>query len=77
MHLYLEPIDVQTRDHVPATVCWRGRLYEVERILERWTSRSHWWGQEDIRTYYVVVTTRTVLEIYSSPHGWMLSRIWD
>jgi hypothetical protein len=77
MHLYLEPIDVHTQQELPITVCWRGRLFDVERILETWSSRHAWWGREDIRTYYLMMTSRGVIEIYSGTDGWMLSRVWD
>lgn len=77
MHLYLEPIDVHIQQHQPVVVCWRGKLYEVECILETWSSRRAWWGQEDSRTYYLMMTNRGVIEIYSGNSGWMLSRMWD
>ncbi|MBI2794149.1 MAG: hypothetical protein HYX66_05805 [Ignavibacteria bacterium] len=83
MKLLMEPIDVAEQPAGPARFCWRGRLYEVERILETWTSRTQWWtasaagASDDKREYYLLLTTHGVMEIFYSPRGWMLSRLLD
>lgn len=69
MKLLMEPIDVAEQPSGPVQLCWRGRLYEVERILEMWTSRTQWWSaaaagtSDDTRKYYLLLTTDGVMEI--------------
>ena len=85
MKLLMEPIDVATGKPStssappvsPTAFCWRGRLYEVETVLEEWSARGDWWGKEERRTYYLLMTTNGVLEIFRGREGWMLSRIYD
>ena len=92
MKLMMEPIDVvtgvdpgprtqdpgpRTQDPRPRALCWRGRLFEVETVLEEWTARGHWWGKEDSRAYFLLMTSNGVLEIFKGSEGWMLSRIFD
>ena len=81
----MEPIDVATTSQQPNRFCWRGRLYEVETILETWTWRGRWWlsdaqGSElrdEKREYYLLMTDAGVVEIFDGKDGWMLSRIVD
>lgn len=77
MRLVTEPIDVAELSQQPNAFCWRGRLFEVERVLEQWSARGTWWGREDRRDYFLLMTTTGVMEIYRGTDGWMLSRIYD
>ena len=77
MHLILSPIDVAQRNATPTAFCWKGYLYEVESVLETWTARGQWWGREDQREYFMLMTTNGVMEIYLGREGWMLSRVYD
>lgn len=77
MKLITEPIDVSHHSQQPKAFCWRGQLFEVERVLENWTARGTWWGKDDRRDYYLLMTTNGVMEIYCGRDGWMLSRIFD
>lgn len=46
--VYGEPVEVQTRgDGRPARFVWRGRLYTVRSILERWVINREWWREPD------------------------------
>lgn len=36
-------IDVRRRDDIPEQFLWRGRLYRVQSVLERWTECGPWW----------------------------------
>lgn len=72
----MQPIDVAA-DPDPTAFCWQGKLFEVECVLESWTSRGNWWGSEEYREYYMLLTQRGVVEIFSGRTGWMLSRIVD
>jgi hypothetical protein len=46
--VYREPIEVQAReDGRPTRFVWRGRLYTVRSILERWTVNREWWRETD------------------------------
>ncbi|CCI52366.1 MAG: DUF6504 family protein [Tetrasphaera jenkinsii] len=40
---YEEPVDVQARDESLAAFIWRGRLYAVRHVVDRWTERRSWW----------------------------------
>jgi Family of unknown function (DUF6504) len=45
--VYGEPVDVWVRDGRPARFVWRGRLYIVLRVLERWMVSGEWWKQQE------------------------------
>jgi len=77
MKLMMEPIDVSATAATPTAFCWQGRLFEVENVLETWSARGEWWGREDKREYYMLMTTSGVMEIFRGREGWMLSRIYD
>ena len=62
---------------VPTAFCWQGRLFEVETVLEEWSARGEWWGKEDRREYFLLMTQNGVMEIFRGTSGWMLSRIFD
>ena len=51
---YDEPIEVrETRDDVtpaPDAFVWRGRLYVVRAVLDRWKERRPWW--RDVHDQY-------------------------
>lgn len=64
-------------DNTPVAFCWRGQLYEVENVLERWLARGEWWGTEEQREYYMLLTQRGVMEVFNGREGWVLSRIVD
>lgn len=63
MKLFLEPIDVQVRDDLPAALEWRGCAYRVEEILQEWTWRGRWWTDAllrgESRHYYRVTCAAT------------------
>ena len=78
MKLLLEPIDVGCRNNTPYVICWRGGAYDVESVLDSWSSRGPWWGKDELRDYILLMTTSGVMETYrSNLHGWMLSRMFD
>ncbi|HLP29684.1 MAG TPA: hypothetical protein VK147_13690 [Candidatus Didemnitutus sp.] len=78
MKLLLEPIDVGCRNNTPYVVCWRGGAYDVERVLDAWSSRGPWWGIDEVRDYILLETTSGVMEVYKSgQNSWILSRIFD
>lgn len=76
MHLLMEPIDVAGLT-TPTAFCWKGFLYEVDCVLESWTARGEWWGKEERREYFMLLTQRGVMEIFKGNEGWVLSRIVD
>ncbi|RPI67644.1 MAG: hypothetical protein EHM43_07110 [Ignavibacteriae bacterium] len=77
MKLLMEPIDVAEHAAAPSAFCWQGRLFEVETVLENWSARGTWWGIDDRREYYLLMTQNGVMEIFRSRNGWMLSRVYD
>ncbi len=71
-HLHSSGLGVQ-----PRAFCWQGLLYEVETVLETWSARCEWWGTEEQREYFLVLTQMGVMEIFQSKQGWILSRVFD
>ena len=41
--LHTDAVEVQRRDDVPEQFLWRGRLYVVREVLDRWTESGGWW----------------------------------
>ncbi len=78
MKLLMEPIDVSLTRNLPSIICWRGGTYDVEKVIDTWSSRGPWWGRDERRRYLLLMTTSGVMEIFhSNLSGWMLSRIFD
>ncbi|MEI2775328.1 MAG: DUF6504 family protein [Tetrasphaera sp.] len=40
---YDEPVEVDAREEVMRAFIWRGRLYAVRSVIDRWTERRSWW----------------------------------
>jgi hypothetical protein len=41
--LFSDPVEVHRRDDDPDQFLWRGRLYLVREVLDRWTHTGQWW----------------------------------
>lgn len=37
-------VEVHRSDDIPAQLRWRGRLYEVREVLDRWVGTARWWS---------------------------------
>lgn len=51
---YDEPVEVRRRDDLPAQFLWRGRLYVVRDVLDRWVETRAWWRSADAQGVYVL-----------------------
>lgn len=40
---YDEPVEVDAREEAMRAFLWRGRLYAVRDVVDRWTERRSWW----------------------------------
>lgn len=45
--VYGEPVEVWVRDGRPVRFVWRGSLYSVSRVLERWLTTREWWRRQE------------------------------
>jgi hypothetical protein len=43
--LHTDAVEVARSDDLPAQFLWRGRLYVVCEVLDRWTESGGWWRQ--------------------------------
>lgn len=86
MKLYMEPIQVTTKNGLPIALRWRKRWYRVQGVAEQWTYRGRWWTdppalEGERRTYYRVHCDRADLEIFwrnaAAAPPWTLSRALD
>ena len=41
--LHTDAVEVARSDDLPAQFLWRGRLYVVREVLDRWTESGGWW----------------------------------
>lgn len=42
---YDEPIDVRLGERDPQSFLWRGRVFLVREVLDRWQERRAWWRE--------------------------------
>jgi hypothetical protein len=88
MKLLQEPIEVRIDAGRLQALRWRGRVYAVQQISERWRYRGRWWADPtmrgEIRTYFRVrcaplrgASAGGDFEIYESGGRWTLSRVLD
>ncbi len=87
-----EPVEVWLRDGRPARFVWRGRLYTVLVVLDRWMTSREWWvaqhpdpGAPAEREFWRVEASpgkNVPSAIYELRHdaatgSWLMSRSWD
>jgi hypothetical protein len=86
--VYGEPVDVWVRDGRPVRFVWRGRLYTVLGVLDRWAATRQWWHEPAprpaTREFWRVtaVPGQGAPAAYELRHdaatdGWLLTRVWD
>lgn len=86
--VYGDPVDVWVRDGQPARFVWRGRLYTVQGVLDRWAATRQWWHRPlpgpVAREFWRVAAAPagSVPATYELRHdaatgGWLLTRVWD
>lgn len=87
-HRYGDTIEVATLVY-PETFRWRGRAYEVVRVLRRWRERGPWWEGDTVRSGRRLECWRVEARDDASRTGifdlardlesqyWHLERIWD
>lgn len=46
---HAEPVEVVRRDDLPHQFLWRGQLYVVRAVLDRWTEAGGWWAAATAR----------------------------
>jgi len=42
----------------PEAFVWRGRHYQIESVLKRWTVSGNWWRQQAVESLHAVVAAR-------------------
>lgn len=70
-------IRVEMKDGAPVCFHWLGATYIVQEIVEVWRLAGRWWGKEEARNYYRVLTSQGVFDIYSSSGKWLIDRSID
>ena len=89
---YGEPVEVWDADGSPARFAWRGRLYTVIRVLDRWVISREWWqhrgagaGDPAEHEFWRVeaaagrgIPPATYeLRQDTAAGSWLLARVWD
>ena len=78
MKSYHEPIQVTLSDGKPAAIRWRNRTYRIVSILDYWIAQNKWWDNEEKRTYLLLQTNHSTMEVYRTGRAhWTLARIVD
>jgi hypothetical protein len=84
MKLCQEPITVNVRDGHPERLFWKGRLYRVVAVEDRWRYDGRWWMEQPWRRHYYRLTTKSAaskgtccFEVYRQNGQWTLSHILD
>jgi hypothetical protein len=90
-HRYSEPVEVSALTY-PEAFVWRGRSYEVVRVLRRWRERGEWWAQPrapEVRVEFWRVEARDPNGLQQTKAGvfdlaldlttgaWRLETVWD
>ena len=90
MKSHFEPVTVTTdKKGTPARVVWRGRLFLVSRVVDRWRIGGQWWlgPMQAPRTYYRLearpvlergqLNDPRILEVFRQGKKWKLSDLCD
>lgn len=79
-------VDVRCEGGVPRYFRWRGEVYRVTRVLERWRDVGRWWDGEPPKLFFRIEARRPrvpcaggLWEIYldEAEGSWHLHRIYD
>lgn len=65
---------------VPLNLFRNGKAERVTKVYQRWRATEQWWGEEVLKEYFTVKTSRgLVYDIYRDTltNSWYLSRIHD
>ena len=55
---YGDEVEVRVRDEVPEQFLWKGRLYLVHEVLDRWCETGSWWRGPEIRGLVLGLASR-------------------
>lgn len=88
--VYGDPVEVWLADGRLSRFVWRGRLYTVLRVLDRWVTTRDWWHERhpeapeggEREFWRVEATPDRTAGVYELRHDqatgtWMLSRAWN
>ncbi len=89
--VYGEPVDVWVQGGLPARFVWRGRLYTVLGVLDRWVASQEWWARQGMgpgtpaeREFWRVeaspgrhIPPATYDLRHDAAGRWLLARVWD
>lgn len=64
-----EPITVDARNGVPSRFWWGRRTYRTRKLLDYWILQTRWWGCEERRIYFRLLTDGGVMEVYRAVSG--------
>jgi hypothetical protein len=85
-------VNVWTREGSPVRFAWRGRIYTVLRVLDRWMISREWWKRREAgpggATEHEFWRVEAAAARNASPATyelrldveaghWLLARIWD
>jgi hypothetical protein len=82
---YNEPIMLQVSPgQEPQGFVWRGRRYQIESVIKRWTVNGEWWKQPDNQRLHAVVTARArgqsgqyEIVYLKAERKWILRHVYD
>ena len=79
--IYRDPIQVKIESPAPFFE-WRGCVYRIRAIIDRWVIQGKWWAREEKRCFFLVQASCEESEGYyeiclSSAQGWVLVGVYD
>lgn len=82
MKLFSEPIESLSPRAEAWSFRWRGRLYHISSVVDRWVFQGKWWVAEERREYFLVhAEAGDIVGLYqlclSSAQGWLLVGVYD
>lgn len=78
MRRVFEPVEVDEKKGWPCRIRWRGTVLRVKRPLDFWKRRGRWWGKEEERIYFRLLTDGGAIEIYrDGSSDWVLTKVLD
>lgn len=68
----------------PEAFFWRGRQYQIETVIKRWTVSGDWWRKQAVQRLHAVVAAKYSgqlgqyeLVYETGQHQWYLRSIYD
>jgi len=74
-----ETIRVDMKGNIPQKMLFRGKWFQIEKVVEQWRETGRWWENEVERDFFFIQTGQGGFILYreSPTQKWVLYKVLD